>query len=1099
MKSQAKVHLHRSPGEYFRPGETLSGYSRIGAQRRRSRSPFSFGYLLSLGAVLLLSVAFSRVAIAQSTTQGGITGTVYDPTGAVVPGAAVSVVNNGTNAERTAKSDASGNFRVTNLQPATYTITVTVTGFQTYKDTGVVVSVGALTQVSPHLAVGNVATTVEVTGQAAQINSSTPEFAPQLNQVAIANLPINGGRWSEFTLLTPGVVSDSNGFGLVSARGISPLLNNNTVDGADNNQAFFSEERGRTRIGYSTPKVAVQEFQVNTSNYSAEYGRAAGAVINTVTKSGTNSVHLDSYFYERSNGWGARAPFATITQQTSPGVYSSTFIKPKNIRLMGGFGVGGPIIADKLFYYVAFDRYHLDYPGTGVASNPSAFFKAPSTSDISTLASRLGVTDTEAQTLYNQGMSGLISELGTVPRTGDQDILFPKLDWAINEKNHVSVELNRMRWWSPAGIQTQTPVTYAIASFGNDYVADTWGVARLTTTFSPTTVNELRFQYGRDFEWEIPQAPTPFEQSNFVTSSKFPGYTNPLGLPPNVYITNGFNMGVPAFLTRPAYPDERRTQFADTVSWVRGNHTLKFGGDITHVKDYTANLYQQYGAYSYSNLVNFFSDFYSSSYACSYKGTMEPCYSSYTQAFGPLGLTFTTNDVGIFAQDDWKFSPRLSVQFGLRWDKEALPTPFSNLANSAVPQTQSFPSYNTAFGPRVGFAWDMFGNGKTSLRGGYGMFYGRVINATIYQALFNTGSPNGQVSYRFSGSTLPDGPVFPEILDAPPTSVSAGTATVYFFDPNFKLPQIHEFNLSLERELGWNTVLQVSYLGSLGRHLPNWTDINIGPATGTVTYTVVDSTGQGPLKAGASYTTNLYTGPRPNPAFGTMLQVQSTVNSSYNALAVQLNHRFSRHVQFHFAYTWSHALDFNQNQYTSTLYPSGLDPYNSRLDYGNSNFDVPNRFTFNGVFQSPWKVEGWQKWLANDWQLSPILQIQNGLPYSITTSGYAPGGLSSSINGSGGDYRLPWVGRNTYRMPSTAIFDLSLAKTFPIREKYRLQFLAEGFNVFNHQNYTGASSYGYYISGNTLTYQSSFGRLTNSNSNFIYTPRQIQFGVRLHF
>src|SRR5260370_18272793 len=245
-------------------------------------SSYSTRVLLAFACALMMIGA----AFAQSTTDGAIGGTVQENTGAVVSGANVVVHNDATNAGKTATSDSSGYYRIIHLQPGTYTVTVNKQGFSPYKVPQVIVQVGAVTDVSPRLTVGGTVETVQVSGEAPQINYVSGDFAPAFNQTSIQNLPINGGRWSTFTILTPTAVSDSSSFGLVSFRGISTLLNNNTVDGADNNQAFFSEERGRTRIGYSTPKAAVEEFQVNTSNYSAEYGRSAGGVINTVTKSG---------------------------------------------------------------------------------------------------------------------------------------------------------------------------------------------------------------------------------------------------------------------------------------------------------------------------------------------------------------------------------------------------------------------------------------------------------------------------------------------------------------------------------------------------------------------------------------------------------------------------------------------------------------------------------------------------------------------------------------------------------------------------------------------------------------------------------------------
>jgi hypothetical protein len=369
-------------------------------------------------AAILGIFLLARGATAQSTTDGAIAGTVYDASGAVFAGAKITVLNNGTNSTQVDSTDENGYYRVGKLQPATYTVSIDAPGFSAFRAEQVVVQIGTITELPAHLQISTAGATVLVTGEVPQINTTSADFAPLVDQVQISNLPINGGRWSDFALLTPGVVNDSNGFGLLSFRGQSTLMNNNTIDGADNNQAFFSEERGRTRAGYSTAKAAVQEFQVNSSNYSSEYGRASGAVINTATKSGANSLHGEAYFYDRDNGWGATNPFTTLTVQTSPGLFTPEPIKPKDKRKIYGFGVGGPIIKDKLFFYFAFDRFDRNFPGTAVPSNPKNFFAAPTAANLATLAANLGVTTAEAQTDYTNGLNGLLGELGTVPRMG---------------------------------------------------------------------------------------------------------------------------------------------------------------------------------------------------------------------------------------------------------------------------------------------------------------------------------------------------------------------------------------------------------------------------------------------------------------------------------------------------------------------------------------------------------------------------------------------------------------------------------------------------------------------------------------------------------
>jgi len=1037
-----------------------------------------------------------------------------------VSGAKVTAKNNGTNASDSTTSDDTGYFRIAKLTPAEYTITVEANGFAPYKAEQVVIQIGTVTEINPRLGVASAGATVVVSAELPVINTVSQDFSNVVDEKAVTNLPINNGRWSSFALLTPGAVNDSSGFGLISFRGISPLLNNSTVDGGDNNQAFFSEERGRTRIGYTIPKAAVQEFQVNTSNYSSEYGRAAGAVINTVSKSGSNQFHGEAYYYDRDNEWGAINPFTTLTTLQN-GTFVTNPYKPVDERKIYGFGVGGPILKDKLFFFFAFDRYDKNYPGTAKATSPSVFFAAPSAATINTLAQRENnlfptQTPTAAQTAqattdYNSGLTGLLSETGPVPRKGQATIFLPKIDWTINSRNHATFEVNRMRWGSPAGIQTQASNTFGVASFGNDYVRTTWGVAKLYTTITNTLSNEARFQYGRDLEFEFPQAPSAYEAANLVKSPNFPAYTNPLGLPPDVFITNGFDFGVPTFLQRPAFPDERRTQFADTASYIRGKHSWKFGVDIAHTNDTAKNLRLQFGSFSYTSVLNYLSDFYNPGHCTTGTApnfTFIPCYSSYQQAFGPLGFQFDTNDIAFFAEDSWRILPRLTLNLGVRFEYEMMPKVF--LPNPTVFATQHLPHDTNNWGPRVGFAYDVFGDGKTSIRGGYGIYYGRIINSTIYNALISTGVNGGQFPFRFNATTA-GAPAFPQILSNQPTNLSALAIT--YFDPQFQNPSIQQFDLNVERDLGWKTALSVSYLGSLGRDLPDFVDQNISPtAAGTVTYNV----GAGGPIAGPTYTTTLFKGPRPNASFGSMTDVFSGISSSYNALAVRVQKRVGQNIQINYNYTWAHSLDFGQNSSTFSDTNDLLNPFNIRGEYGNSNFDIRQRSVLSAIIGTPWKKEGALGYLINGWQVSPLYQAQSGLPYSLVTSGSAPGGLSSGINGSGGRSGIDVIGRNTFRLPRTQVVDMRISKKFTFAERYNAEFVAQAYNLFNHVNATSVNNTGYVISTSgtlnnvagapactsaapCLNFNGPFGTITNANSNFAYSSRQLELGVRFSF
>jgi hypothetical protein len=1098
------------------------------------------------GLCLSLPVATSH---AQTAVDGAIGGTVLDSSGAVVSNANITVQNIATNATQTVVTDASGYFRVLHLQPGTYNVTIGAAGFEAYHSLNLTVQVGLLTDLQPRLSVGAAAQTVEVTGEAPLVNTTGPDFAGVVDQVPLHNLPQNNYRWSAFALMTPGVVNDSNGYGLLSFRGQSTLLNNVTIDGTDDNQAYFSEERGRTRAGYSTIKAAVQEFQVNTSNYSVEYGRSAGGIVNSVTKSGTNTFHGEGYYFDRDSDWAAQNAYVTHPVQTAPNVYVAQSFKPTDLRRQYGFAVAGPILRDKLFFFAAADRFYHDFPAaatiTGTSANTNFYTPADATlpagktcgvtsggaapnyqdANVCQIATSTGLSYTNAYTVYTNGITGLTSMLGTVPRVGDQTIYFPKIDWAINSRNHASVEANRMRWTSPAGIQTSPAVAYGTASFGNDYVRDNWIVGKLDTFLTSSLSNEARYMYGRDFEFENNQVPTAYEQQNLVNTPS--GYANPLGLPPNVFLSGFFQFGVPQFLNRAALPDERRWQISDTVVWVRGRHTFKFGGDYLHTNDLISNLYNQFGGYTYNGnqaIGLYLADLYLSESPVA--GKKAENYTFFNQGAGNAGLEFTTGDYALFAQDEWKVNPRLSLTLGLRWDYEAYPDP--QLPNSLLPQTSKLNENKTNIGPRVGFAYDISGHGTTILRGGYGMFYARAINSTLYQALIGTGAAGSQTNPNINPNTA-CAPLFPQVVPAANYGTclggASGNTTAYFLDPNFKLPLIQQADLNLEEQFTKNDVFTLSWLGSWGRRLPDFVDTNL-PAPTPVSFTVVDPAQKGPVANGATFKTNVFFATanpnhRPNPNFSSITDIFSGVNSNYEAMVAQFQHRLSYYVSVNTNFTWSHALDFGENNTTGASAIAMLDPTNIALDYGNSNQNVPYRYTAFILAQSPWHYHGALGYLLNNFELAPTFQTQSGLPYSVGISGSSsklyttPGQAgqqsiisTTSFNGSGGANRIPLIIRNAYQMPKTWGVDLRASKGLVLKERYKLEFLAEAFNLMNHQNVTGIGTTAYIVTEDATNHLNTFTPYTSTpfrsitstnNSNFAYNVRQIQMALRFSF
>jgi hypothetical protein len=990
-----------------------------------------------LSMLLLPALGFSQAG------SGQIQGDVLDPEGAAIPGANLIIKHVETGAERTMKSDESGRFSAPFMPVGTYEIRAEANGMAPLIRSGLMLTVGQTLQVSLNLVPAGVQAEVTVIGEAPLVLASQTDVASTLNSVAIENLPVNGRRWENFVLLTPGVTNDGT-FGLVSFHGIAGTFNNTMVDGADNNQAFFSEERGRTRIAYTVSQETIREFQVKTSNYSAEFGRAAGGVVNAVTRSGTNEFHGSAFYYLRDRSFLARDPFARALNQPKP---------PERRHQFGG-SVGGPISRDKVFFFLSYDQQNRNFPITVLPTSGETFFTG----------------STAPADATQQAVSFLRSLTGVFPRKANQYLPFGKVDWQISDAHSFSTSVNILKFDSPNGALTQNVIDRALSQNGKDAVRAETIINRLTSVLSPSLVNEVRFQYSRDFEFQEANGPGP---------SVIVGPTG-----------NQLRYGMPDFLPRPAYPNEKRWQIADDFSVLRGAHDFKVGVDINFVRDLFSNIFRGGGVYTYPNLTAFVQD-----YARLDTGAnTRKHYSTYIQAFdltNPQGThKFNTVDYNFYVQDSFRVTPSFTLNMGVRYEYQQIPQP--ETSNPLLPQTARLNKDKNNFGPRLGIAWQPIA--RTIFRAGYGLSYGRTQHSTLSNFTLNNGvtQPFFTLTPALAGS-----PTFPDVFSAPPAVT--GASSIQLASPDLVNPEVHQASAELEHQVGNNLNFSARYMMARGTHLPFAHDMNIAPATQTRTYNVLDAAGG----VERTITVPFYT-TRLNTAFGPLISYETGVSSWYHAMVLQVNKRFSHDIQFMTNFTWAHATDDGQSSGNFVPGPALLDPYDRRAEYGNSFLDQRKRFVFSGLWQPGFEPASMAaRALASGWKFGGIVTLADGFAQTGTVQlpGNIAGGLGTGLNGSGDtNNRFPGIGRNAYLRPGLSNVDLRVAREFAFAESNAVEFMVEGFNIFNRVNYASVNPTQYILSGTNLTPNPQFLRPTAALSYpSVGNPRQLQVALRYKF
>jgi len=1096
---------------------------------------------------LLFSISYLSISLFAQTDTARLTGTITDPGGAVISGATVTVRNLGTQRVVTVQSGGDGNYVVVALPPGPYEVKVQQTGFKMITQ-NITLQTQQVAAQSFTLEVGQTSEQVTVTSDVALVESASSNISDVVVGQQIVKLPINGRNFTQLATLVPGVTrgkadgqatgvgnqaetfryNDSGG-GSLSVNGLRPQNNNFILDGVDNNESLVNT------IIFFPPAEAIQEFRVDTNVAPAELGRAGGGVVNNSFRSGSNEYHGSAFWFLRNDNFDASSAYFQ-----APGTPKAEF---KRHQFGGTFG--GPIIKNKLFVFGDYQGLRQYKPlSVETATVPTALMRQGDFSELLTLASPVQLKDpiTGLPLAGNLVPTGEIIAPGQnylnafpAPNLSGGDPLCAQANAAgvCIQKNFVTQRKNIQNYddydirvdWNA----TSKDLVFGRYSHGDDEETTTSRLPTLpagfgsglqanfpksfvlgeTHTLTNSLINEFRFGWIYTKFGYTP----PFNDQPIAANLGIPN-ANTLSILGGGALIGGYNNQIEYTGDYGPYiVPEQTWQFSDSVSWVKNNHTLKFGASVLRRQ---VNLFRPFAGKGYFFLWGDGGGQSPTGYEVS--DLLAGWVNQYS--VGPtLGFSHTRNwETGYFAQDDWRVTRRLTLNLGLRYDLYTWPEESNNLqANFDVASGQLLlPGQNGAgsslintdknnFAPRVGFAYDLFGDSKTVLRGGFGIFYfidrGGIDNQLAQNAPFS-----GQYTLNYTNGVrinllgqAPANSTDPTLAGTVPMpskgplnidlTAPANVSVISYPKDNVN-SSAKQWNLQLQRELDANTSLSIGYVGSHGGDLMTLFNLN-------------------------RQVYNAAAGAKAYPLIGNAQLNTTNGTSSYNSLQAQFRRRLSSGMQFSAAYTFSHTIDDSAGTLDSQS--DHVDLFNFANERSNSLLDVRHRFVFTAIYEVPFgQGKRWGndanpvvKTVLGGWQLLPILTLQSGQPFDITDTSQQPntrpdlvGALQQhdDINNwfdtaafahppsVGGVFVHPGTApRNPFTGPSHKSVDLSIVKNFRMGERFNTEFRAAFYNLTNTPQFSNPS--GSITDGN-------FGKV---KSTLFSSEREVEFALRLSF